>query len=373
MGLRRGSDQAAGDHKEHKKRCQRKSDTGLWPAPLFLREVVGSTGGLQMNKLIKTALAAVSATTVVLAAVGCSGGPTASGDQLDQFRYMVPNSAGSGWDTTARTAAKIMEDDDIVNRVDVFNVDGANGTVGLSRLTDDPGNGELVMQMGFGLVAATISQGSTNTFDNTTPLVKLLDEYLAVVVPGDSPINDYDDLVAAWKQNPRLNVGGGSAIGGADNVATLRMAEVNGIARNQVNYVSFGGSGILPAVLGKQVEFAVTSAADVVEQVTARELKAIAVTGSERFDSLPEVRTLTECGIDVVVANWRGVVAPPGIDDAARQRLIDAFDDMHQSQAWKDAVDRNGWVDAFMSGDEFATYLDDQAAQIKQAVNGSGQ
>jgi putative tricarboxylic transport membrane protein len=326
-----------------------------------------------MNKFVKTALAAITAAIVVLGAAGCSGGSNASGDQLEQFRYMVPNSAGSGWDTTARTAAKIMEDDGIVDRVDVFNVDGANGTVGLSRLTDDAANSELVMQMGFGLLAATISQGSTNTFDNTTPLVKLLDEYLAVVVPGDSPINDYDNLVAAWKQNPRLNVGGGSAIGGADNVATLRMAEANDIPRDQVNYVSFGGSGVLPAVLGKQVEFAVMSAADVVEQVNAGELKAIAVTGSERFDSLPEVRTLTECGIGVVVANWRGVVAPPGIDDAARQRLIDAFDEMHQSQAWKDAVDRNGWVDAFMSGEEFATYLGEQATQIQQAVNGVGQ
>ena len=326
-----------------------------------------------MNRLSKSVLATLSATLVGLAAVGCSGASDSGSAELDQFRYMVPNSAGSGWDTTARTAAKIMEEDDLVTRVDVFNVDGANGTVGLSRLIDDEGNGELVMQMGFGLVAATISQGSSNTFDNTTPLVKLLDEYLAVVVPKDSPINDYDDLVAAWKKNPRLNVGGGSAIGGADNVASLRIAEANGIARDQVNYVTFGGSGVLPAVLGKQVEFAVMSAADVVEQVNAGELKAIAVTSSERFDSLPDVPTLTECGIDVVVANWRGVVAPPGITDEQKQRLIAAFDEMHQTQAWKDAVDRNGWVDAFMSGDEFNTYLDEQATQIQQAVEGVNQ
>ena len=326
-----------------------------------------------MNRLSKSVVATLSATLVGLAAVGCSGASESGGDQLDQFRYMVPNSAGSGWDTTARTAAKIMEEEDLVKRVDVFNVDGANGTVGLARLTDDAGNGELAMQMGFGLVAATISQGSSNTFDNTTPLVKLLDEYLAVVVPKDSPINDYDDLIVAWKQNPRLNVGGGSAIGGADNVASLRMAEANGIPRDQVNYVTFGGSGVLPAVLGNQVEFAVMSAADVVEQVNAGELKAIAVTSGERFDSLPEVPTLTECGIDVVVANWRGVVAPPGITDEQKQRLIGAFDEMHQTQAWKDAVDRNGWVDAFMSGDEFSTYLDEQATQIQQAVEGVNQ
>lgn len=324
-----------------------------------------------MSRLTKTmGLTAAAAAVSVVAA--CSGGPGAGGggDELGQFRYLVPNSAGSGWDTTARTAAKIMEDDGIAQRIDVFNVDGANGTVGLSRLVDEKGNGELVMQMGFGLVAATVSQSSPVSFADTTPLVKLLDEYLAVVVPGDSPINTYDDLVSAWQDNHRLNVGGGSAIGGADNVATLQMAEANGIPRADVNYVTFGGSGILPAVLGGQVDAAVTSAADVVEQVKSGDLKALAITGDERSEFLPEVPTLQEEGTDVVVANWRGVVAPPEISDEAAQALIDAFDKMHQSDAWKTAVERNGWVDAYMSGDEFGTYLADQATNIKSALEG---
>ncbi|MET0899204.1 MAG: tripartite tricarboxylate transporter substrate binding protein [Mycobacterium sp.] len=325
-------------------------------------------GGL---KPILTAAGVAVAVSIVAA---CSSGPGAGagggGDELGQFRYLVPNSAGSGWDTTARTAAKIMEDDGIAQRIDVFNVDGANGTVGLSRLVDEKGNGELVMQMGFGLVAATVSQSSPVTFAETTPLVKLLDEYLAVVVPGDSPINSYDDLVAAWKQNPKLNIGGGSAIGGADNVATLRMAEANGVPRADVNYVTFGGSGILPAVLGGQVDAGVTSAVDVVEQVKSGDLKAIAITGEERSEFLPDVPTLREEGTDVVVANWRGVVAPPEISDEAAKNMIDAFDKMHQSEAWKAAVERNGWVDAYMSGDEFGTYLADQATDIKQALEG---
>lgn len=165
-----------------------------------------------MRRLTK-ALTLTAAGAAVSLVAACSGGSGASGagggdGQLGQFRYLVPNSAGSGWDTTARTAAKIMEDDGLATRIDVFNVDGANGTVGLSRLVDEKANGELVMQMGFGLVAATVSQNSPVTFADTTPIVKLLDEYLAVVVPGNSPINNYDDLAAAWKANHRLNVGG---------------------------------------------------------------------------------------------------------------------------------------------------------------------
>ncbi|MDF3307923.1 tripartite tricarboxylate transporter substrate binding protein [Rhodococcus sp. T2V] len=318
-----------------------------------------------MNRLTKGVLA-TAAVAVSLVATACGG---VSGGEGGQFRYMVPNAAGSGWDNTARTAAKIMEEDKIADRIDVFNVDGANGTVGLSRLVADDGNGALVMQMGYGLVAATVSQSSSTTFADTTPVAKLLDEYLAVVVPADSPFNNLDDLLAGWKANPRLNAGGGSAIGGADHVATLLMADANGIARTDVNYVSFSG-GLLPAVLGGQVDFAVTSAADAVEQIEAGKLKAIAVTGERRFDALPDVPTLTESGTDVVVANWRGVVAPPGLDEQETQNLIDTFTALHESQGWKDAVERNGWVDAFVTGDEFGTYLDQQAVQIRAALDG---
>ena len=45
---------------------------------------------------------------------------------------MVPNSPGGGYDLTARTAVKIMEDDDITGRVEVFNVIGAGGTVAMA-------------------------------------------------------------------------------------------------------------------------------------------------------------------------------------------------------------------------------------------------
>ncbi|OZC57057.1 hypothetical protein CH289_03940 [Rhodococcus sp. RS1C4] len=321
-----------------------------------------------MTTLTKRTVLIAAALTISLTTAGCAGGGSASGS--DQLRYMVPNAAGSGWDNTARTAAKIMEEDEIAQRIDVLNVEGANGTVGLARIVADEGNASMVMQMGYGLVAATVSQDAAGEFEKTTPIAKLLDEYLAVVVPADSPFDTFDDLVAAWKDNPRLNAGGGSAIGGADHIATLLAADANGIDRTDINYVSFGG-GLLPAVLGGQVDFAITSAADSVEQIEAGKLKALGVTGPERLDSLPDVATLTELGTDVVVANWRGVVAPGGLDDEQTQQLVDKFDQMHQTQAWKDAVERNGWIDAYMPGAEFASYIAEQSAQIETALEGT--
>lgn len=312
----------------------------------------------------------ITAALSVVALLGTACGGAGGDGDLTELRYMVPNAAGSGWDMTARTAAQAMEEEDIVERVDVFNVDGANGAVGLARLIEEEGNGALIMQMGFGLVAATVSQDSTVTFDDTTPIAKLIDDYLAVIVPADSPYQNLDDLIADWQGNPGLNVGGGSAIGGADHLAPLLIAEANGIDRTAVKYVTFGGSGVVPAVLGGQVDFAVTSAADVPELAEAGEVRILATTGPERFEGLPDVPTLIEEGTDVEVANWRGVVAPPELDEDQVNAIIEAFDEMYASAPWKEALERNGWIDAYMTGDEFGDYLNSQREQISEALVG---
>ena len=66
---------------------------------------------------------------------------------------MVPNAPGGGYDTTARAAAQVMEKEGITGPVQVFNLPGAGGTVGLQRVVNEKGNGKLAMQMGLGCSA----------------------------------------------------------------------------------------------------------------------------------------------------------------------------------------------------------------------------
>jgi putative tricarboxylic transport membrane protein len=68
--------------------------------------------------------------------------------------------------------------------------------------------------------------------------------------------------------------------------------------------------------------------------------------------------------VDVEFTNWRGMVAPPGLDDQGRRELIDAFSRLHDSPEWKDALTRNGWADAFVTGDAFGTFLADENTRV---------
>ena len=96
---------------------------------------------------------------------------------------MVPNSAGGGYDVTARTAAKVMEDEGIASGVEVFNLEGAGGTVGLARTVNEKGNGDLAMLMGLGVVGASYTNETDATLNETTPLARLIEEPGAVWCP----------------------------------------------------------------------------------------------------------------------------------------------------------------------------------------------
>ncbi|KPC72089.1 C4-dicarboxylate ABC transporter substrate-binding protein, partial [Thermoactinomyces vulgaris] len=127
-------------------------------------------------------------------------------------RIMVPNSPGGGYDTTARSIARIMEDESIAKAIEVFNLEGAGGTVGLQRTVSESGNGDLAMQMGLGVVGASYTQNSEAKLTGTTPLAKLVEESGAIVVPAASPFQTMDDLVAAWSGDLKnVTVGGGSS------------------------------------------------------------------------------------------------------------------------------------------------------------------
>ena len=116
-------------------------------------------------RLHRIALGTLVAATLALTGCGATkdqgtGGATTSGGGAPPtgLQYMVPNAPGGGYDTTARTAAQVMEKEKITGSVQVFNLPGAGGTVGLQRVVNEKGNGKLSMQMGLVVVGAAYTQ-----------------------------------------------------------------------------------------------------------------------------------------------------------------------------------------------------------------------
>ena len=302
-----------------------------------------------------------------------SSGGTGSSGPISDLRVMVPNSAGGGYDVTARTAAKVMEDEGVASGVEVFNLEGAGGTVGLARMINEKGNGKLAMLMGLGVVGASYTNETEASLSDTTPLARLIEEPGSVMVSKDSPYKTIDDLVAAWKKDPAsITVGGGSSPGGPDHLLPMQLAEAVGIDPKEVNFVSYDGGGdLLPAILGNKLDFATSGASEFIDQINSGELRVLATSGEERQDGV-DAPTLKESDIDLLFTNWRGLVAPPGLSDEDRDALITALEDMHATPGWKEALEQNGWTDAFITGDEYEKFMVEQDQRVADVLTELG-
>jgi putative tricarboxylic transport membrane protein len=331
---------------------------------------------MRTASLRKLAVGTVAAGLVLTGCGTTSAGGSASGGEdgpISGLRFMVPNSPGSGYDTTARAVAQVLEDEKITDSIEVFNLEGAGGTVGLQRLVNEKGNADMIMQMGLGVVGAQFSNQSEATLDQTTPVAKLIEEAEAIVVPGNSPYKTLDDLVQAWKKDPGgTPVGGASNPGGPDHLTPMLLAQAAGVDPKKVNYVAYDGGGELMAgILGSQIAFGATGISEVVSQAKAGTVRVLAVTSEKPVEGI-DAPTLTDAGIDLVFANWRGIVAAPGLSKAETKTLVDAVTKMHDSASWKAALKTNGWTDSFETGDEFTKYLSDESDRVAGVLGDLG-
>ena len=317
---------------------------------------------------------AVTIAAVALAATGCAGsGSEAAGTSMTGLRVMVPNSPGGGYDVTARTAAKAAEDAKLARRIEVFNLPGAGGTVGLARLVNEKGNGKLAMSMGLGVVGSVYTNKSKATLQQTTPVARLLQESDIIVVSKDSPYKAIGDLVKAWKADPgKLPVGGGSSPGGPDHLAAMLTAKAAGLVPKDVNYVPYDGGGeLLAAILGNKVAFGVSGVSEYADQIKAGQLRVLAVTSAQRVPGV-DAPTLKESGIDVDFINWRGIVAPPGLDAKETEALRTLVRKLRESKQWKDALARNGWTDAYLEGDRFGAFVKQESTRVGSVLKDLG-
>jgi len=296
------------------------------------------------------------------------------GSDDQPLRILVPNAIGGGYDTTARVAAGAMESEDLIERPEVFNVEGGSGAVGLAQLVDERGNPDLMMMMGLGVVGAVNSVEAAATLSEVTPVARLLTEPEVVMVAADSRHRDVRGLLQAWADAPgRFVVGGGSEQGGPDHLAAHQLGEAVGISPRRVGYRTYDGGGpLLAALFDGEVDFAVSGVLENLDQARAGSVRMLAVTGAERVPGV-EAPTLREAGIDLEFANWRGLVAPPGLSDAERQRLVDLVTRMHDSDTWRDAERANGWTDAFLTGDEFGSFLAAEDTRVRDLLDRLGE
>jgi putative tricarboxylic transport membrane protein len=251
----------------------------------------------------------------------------------------------------------------LASNVQVTNVPGAGGTIGLAQFVNsDAGDPTKLIVGGYVMVGAIIANQSPVSLADVTPIARLTGEYEGIVVPASSDIQTIGDLVEKLKADPGSVSWAGGSAGGVDHILVGQIAQAAGVDPTKINYIPYSGGGeALAAILGGQVTAGVSGTGEWQSQIEAGELRLLAVSSAERLEGF-DAPTLKESGLDIETQNWRMVAAAPGISDADKAALVETVGKMAESDAWKNIVSQKGWQNTFLAGADFETYL---AAEIE--------
>jgi putative tricarboxylic transport membrane protein len=259
--------------------------------------------------------------------------------------------------------------------IEVYNVPGAGGTIGLSQLTSkQAGKSNELMVMGLVMLGAIETNKSPVDLSKTTPIAALTTEPEAIVVRSQSKYKTMDQLIGDMKANPaKISFGGGSA-GGTDQILVGLVAKAAGVDPSKPKYVAYSGGGeATQSILSGSVDAGVSGVSEFADQVAAGKMRVLAVSTAQPLQvGGKEAKTLKDQGLDVEITNWRGVVAPPDIKPAERDAAIKAITKLHDSAEWQAALKKNGWTDFFKPGDEFQTYMDSETKRVKTVLTDIG-
>ena len=308
-----------------------------------------------------------------LAALAAAGSLPVPALAAANLKMMIPANPGGGWDSTGRALGKALQESGAAASVSFDNKGGAAGAIGLAQFVNgskaDP---NALMVMGAVMLGGIITGKPPVTVTQATALARLTSEFNVFVLPASSPFQSMKDVIEQLKKDPGSVKWGGGSRGSTEHIAAAMIAREVGVDPSKINYVAFRGGGeATAAILGGNVTIGGSGYSEFAEYISAGKMRAVGVTSDKRLAGI-NVPTLKEQGVNVVIGNWRGVYGAPGISAEQRKALIELIVKATKAKAWAEALEKNGWTPALMTGADFEKFVDDEFASLRAVMAKSG-
>ena len=261
--------------------------------------------------------------------------------------------AGSAADLLARKLADLAGRD-LGQPVAVVNRTGAGGALGYTYVKSQPADGHALVWNSNSV--STAYHAGNMKFDYTAfaGIAALTSEPVSLAVRADAPWKDIRELIAHAKAHPGQVRIGNSGRGSFTHLVAVALENRAGV---KLTHVPFGRELAVTTVLGDKIEASVQLPAEIMAQITGRQVRVLAVSGDKRLASLPDVPTLKESGVDLAMTLWRGVAVPKGTPQAAITRLERAFTQAAQSSEFREFAARMGAVVDVRGATDFDAFI----------------
>lgn len=291
------------------------------------------------------------------------------------IEYIAPANPGGGWDTLIRQTSRVIAEENLApQNFAAINIPGSGGAIGWAEIASDPGNAHKLFAASPPIILVPLSGASQYDHTDFTPIARLNTDYSVVLVRNDSPYQTINDLFDDIKENgSAVSIGGGSAAGSMDHVSIAGAAAEAGVDAATLNYIPFSGGGeAMTNLLGGHVDAVSTGVGESTGQIEAGELRALAISSPESLPHLANVPTYIEQGIDYTFDIWRGIMGPKDMPEEAVRYYENMYQEMIETDTWKEISEQLGWLDAYQNSEEFGRFLDEQYEQFEGILSDIG-
>ena len=255
--------------------------------------------------------------------------------------FVVGYAPGGSNDINARELAHLLSPI-LGQQVLVDNKGGANGSVGLRVVASARPDGYVLSYTSAQTIVVNqwVQKGMIDILATLAPVCQTTDYQYVLAVNPKVPAASAAELVAQAKADPGRLTYSSAGVGSGNHLAGALFADAAGI---QLTHVPYKGTGpALADVLSGTITMNFSSLPPAVTQIKAGNLRALGVTGERRIKSMPDVPTLKEQGIDVVVNGWHGLFAPAKTPDAVLDKIEKDAKQAMKDPKWQEALAKDG-------------------------------
>ena len=282
---------------------------------------------------------------------------------------IVGTSPGGPQDRTGRLIQKILQEQKLVpTPVNVVNKAGGGGVIGLTYLSQHPGDGHYLMVNSITLFTNQVAGRSTLAHTDFTPIAVLGVEYVGVAVRAESPFKSGRDLADRLKRDPAsLSVSIGTTFGNATHVSFALAMKAAGVDIRKLKTVVFNSGGdAMTALLGGHVDAMASAPSTLLQQIKAGKVRMLAIGAPQRLSGdLAGIATWKELGVDASFELWRGLAGPRGMTRAQIQFWDDALGKLVRTEEWKSELARFEMENVYRNSADTARYWKAEHDEVK--------
>ena len=290
--------------------------------------------------------------------------------------FMMPLTAGSALDRAGRLIQKIAQDKRYIETTStVVNKSGGGGSIGWVYLNSHPGDGHYIGIATPSVLTNHIIGQAAFSHADFTPVAVLMTEHVAFAVRTESTIRNGADLVGRLKQDPAsVSFAFAPAMGNQFHIAAAQLIKSAGLDPRRMKAVVFPGAGeALAATLGGHVDVMITAASNMVSQTKSGKMRVLGLASTQRAPgALADIPTWKEQGMDVVSPQWRGMLAPRGLNAAQLAFWDSVLEKITRSEEWQKDLEANLASDSFLPSGKARAYMDAQYQDFRGLLGDVG-